>query len=266
MTPSGTFTVLHSFLDGVGGVQPTAQLLEATDGSFYGTTLAGGLGNGAVFKLTPDGNFVVLHQFAGPSNGTGAIYPMIEGSDGNFYGTTANSIFQITPAGEFRLLHRVVRPAERDRYGSALTRLVEGNDGNFYGIFKWGFSNGGVFRLNSQRAPCVNVVELIYQGPLYLRQVIKSERPALWGAWFVSELGLKTLWLGPIPAITPTKVFELYYPAFPRIGVVGVFSLLITSQSEVCADWATVDTGGAGPSAEELRRLMISKGFTLPSP
>ena len=41
ITPGGTLTTLHSF-DGYDGSNPTAALVQATDGNFYGTTYGGG--------------------------------------------------------------------------------------------------------------------------------------------------------------------------------------------------------------------------------
>ena len=47
-----TLTTLYSF-DGADGAQPTAGLVEATDGDLYGTTLEGGAyRSGSVFRIT----------------------------------------------------------------------------------------------------------------------------------------------------------------------------------------------------------------------
>ena len=54
LTPGGNLTVLHSFCSqpncGDGG-GPEAGLVQATDGSFYGTTAGGGPGAGTVFRM-----------------------------------------------------------------------------------------------------------------------------------------------------------------------------------------------------------------------
>lgn len=52
ITPGGTLASLHAF-NSTDGADPVAGLVRATDGSFYGTTEAGGTyGGGTVFRLT----------------------------------------------------------------------------------------------------------------------------------------------------------------------------------------------------------------------
>ena len=69
-SPAQTFTNLGSFA-GANGANPQSSLVRATDGSFYGTTYAGGSGNscgngcGTVFKITPAGTLTSLHSFQG---------------------------------------------------------------------------------------------------------------------------------------------------------------------------------------------------------
>src|ERR1039457_6467128 len=63
-----TFTTLVKF-NGTNGADLRAGLVQATDGSFYGTTAYGGasyggaLGYGTVFKITPAGALTTLHSF-----------------------------------------------------------------------------------------------------------------------------------------------------------------------------------------------------------
>jgi uncharacterized repeat protein (TIGR03803 family) len=84
-------------------------LLQAADGSFYGTTQNGGpytnqfgTGYGTVFRLAIDGTFTSLFSF----NGTNGGYPragLTQGVDGSFYGTTtyggtsdSGTVFRLT--------------------------------------------------------------------------------------------------------------------------------------------------------------------------
>ena len=64
-------------------------LVQGSDGSFYGTTLAGGIGYGTVFKLTAAGGFTVLHSMNGSTDGYNPNAGRVQGSDGNFYGVNA---------------------------------------------------------------------------------------------------------------------------------------------------------------------------------
>ena len=97
MTPGGTVTVLHAFAGGTtDGANPTAALIQATDGNFYGTTSSGGTSAffGTVFKMTPGGALTILYRFTDGFTGgvPGAPYAsLIQATDGNFYGTTVTN-------------------------------------------------------------------------------------------------------------------------------------------------------------------------------
>jgi uncharacterized repeat protein (TIGR03803 family) len=91
ITPSGTETLLYSFAGGNSdGSNPTAGLIQGSDGNLYGTTFLGGAnGHGTVFKITLSGTETVLHSFAGGfSDGESPEAGLTQGSDGNLYGTT----------------------------------------------------------------------------------------------------------------------------------------------------------------------------------
>jgi uncharacterized repeat protein (TIGR03803 family) len=85
ITPSGTFTSLHSFQLTDGAI-PARKLVQGTDGNFYGATGAGGAnGDGTIFKITPSGTLTTLHSFDG-TDGEGVSVGLVLGTDGNFYG------------------------------------------------------------------------------------------------------------------------------------------------------------------------------------
>jgi uncharacterized repeat protein (TIGR03803 family) len=123
-TAGNNFTVLHTF-SGADGWSPVAPLIQGSDGSFYGTTWAGGDltcgswyydvgsnypyvragGCGAVFKMDLSGNVTVLHAFEEPQTGDGndPYAGLLLGKDGNLYGTTYYGGTSIFSGTVFRL-------------------------------------------------------------------------------------------------------------------------------------------------------------------
>jgi uncharacterized repeat protein (TIGR03803 family) len=97
ITPSGTYTLLHSFsfqAPTYDGQLPIAGLTLGTDSNFYGTTAYGGTQNGgAIFEITPAGKETVLYNFCVVSCYDGFIptTPMVLHTDGIFYGNTAGN-------------------------------------------------------------------------------------------------------------------------------------------------------------------------------
>jgi uncharacterized repeat protein (TIGR03803 family) len=159
LTPGGVETILYSFSGtsyaGPDGANPIGQLVQGSDGNFYGVTALGGLPSpvvhntttcGTVFKVTPEGVETILHRFSGP-DGQGPN-GLIQGSDGNFYGTTdgANTtfgtVFKITPEGAETTLY-TFNPAVGGDGAFPAAGLAQGSDGNFYGTTSGGGKNEG---------------------------------------------------------------------------------------------------------------------------
>ncbi len=86
ITPGGSLTTLHSF-DFSDGANPSAALIQATDGHFYGTTALGGTtDNGTLFRMTTGGSLTVLESFY-PKDGTIPSASLVQATNGAFYGT-----------------------------------------------------------------------------------------------------------------------------------------------------------------------------------
>ncbi len=162
MTPAGALTTLATFTGAAGAVRgafPIGQLVQDTNGDFYGVTSAGGalLNRGTAFKITSAGLFASLVDFTyGAGCGTGPNGGLALGNDGNFYGTSVDggtyntgTVFQLTPAGALTPLAsfgpkiNLVAPAP--------TRLIRGSDGDFYGTTHSGGANnhGTIFKITS---------------------------------------------------------------------------------------------------------------------
>jgi uncharacterized repeat protein (TIGR03803 family) len=151
ITPAGVETVLLSFNFNTGeGNGPRAALIQARDGSFYGTTFNGGglgLGSGTVFKISATTGASVIHAFGGGADGSGPNSALIEGGDGNLYGTTSSggpnnngTLFEITPTGAESVLYPFAGGSTDGSNPSA--GLILGSDGNFYGTTQTGGTGG----------------------------------------------------------------------------------------------------------------------------
>src|ERR1019366_7771530 len=162
--PGGTLTTLYSFCSQTNctdGADPTAGLVQATNGDLYGTAQEGGAnGYGTVFKITPPGTLTTLHRF----NGTDGATPyagLVQAADGDFYGTTGGSginndgtVFRITPGGTLTTLYSFFTDGQYPYAG-----LVQDTNGDFYGTtLKGGANDGGtVFRLSVGLGPFVKI-------------------------------------------------------------------------------------------------------------
>jgi uncharacterized repeat protein (TIGR03803 family) len=141
-----TLTALVSFA-GTNGAFPSAGLIQAKDGNFYGTTASGGPGGyGTVFRMTPSGTFTNLIAF-NSTNGAGPRAGLVQGTDGSFYGTTYNggsnnagTVFQLTTN---RALTTLVTLTFANTGAYPIAGLIQGQDGNFYGTTAIGGTNSG---------------------------------------------------------------------------------------------------------------------------
>ncbi len=149
ISAAGALTTLHSFYGGDGS-GPSAPLTQGSDGSLYGTTVAGGAyssydcpgGCGTIFKVTTGGTFTLLHSFDF-SDGNRIFAPLAQDNNGAFYGTASEggdvgfygcsvgcgTVFKISSGGTFAIVHKY---AQNDDPGAPYG-FVLASDGNIYG-------------------------------------------------------------------------------------------------------------------------------------
>lgn len=161
------------------GVLPMAGLIQATDGSFYGTTTdpfymcdSPYKPCGTFFRLSPDGELTTLYSFCTEDNCTDGANPggVIEASNGDFYGTTfgdgwsvGGTIFRVNRLGQLTTLQGF-NCNQTSCYPSS---LVQATDGNFYGTMLGGYGQPGaglIFKMTPEGAltnlfnfPCLPV-------------------------------------------------------------------------------------------------------------
>jgi uncharacterized repeat protein (TIGR03803 family) len=143
-----TFNTLLDFNPTIGAEPLYMQLIQGTDGNFYGTTFLDGVnGGGTVFRITSAGKLTTLYSFCAEAecaDGANPYAGVIQGTDGNFYGTTQEggssvnnsspgTIFKITPAGAVKTIYTFCAKPDCTDGFSPYAGLVQGTDGNFYG-------------------------------------------------------------------------------------------------------------------------------------
>lgn len=150
MNLSGQMKPLYNFdvYSPENGFSPMAGVIQASDGSFYGTTSAGGdmscnapNGCGTIFEMKPGGALTTLHAFE-EQDGFESDAALFQATDGNFYGTSkyggdlscypplgCGTVFQITPDGVYTVLHVF---EDFDGIGPQ-SSLMQGTDGKLYG-------------------------------------------------------------------------------------------------------------------------------------
>jgi uncharacterized repeat protein (TIGR03803 family) len=157
--PKNQFTTLADFTGSANGADPNyGNLIEGTDGNFYGTTYGGGVyDEGTVFQATPGGTLTTLYSFCSQTSCTDGSNPSstLVQFEGNFYGTTefggpnsegiiyeGGTVFEVTPSGQLTTLYTFCSQPGCTDGAYPFAGLVRGTDGNFYGTTLEGGANG----------------------------------------------------------------------------------------------------------------------------
>jgi uncharacterized repeat protein (TIGR03803 family) len=161
LSPDGNnYSVICDFDPGdFDGQFPVAALVQATNGSFYGTTDGGGSNNvGTLFRIDSYGaNYTPLHNFSATGqDGRSPCGAMLQGADGKLYGTTSagggyngGTAFSVEPDGsQYVIIYS---------FGNGITDgqlpmagMIQASNGVLYGTCASGGTNGygTVFEMN----------------------------------------------------------------------------------------------------------------------
>ena len=91
-------TSLYSFTGGTDGGQPYAGVIRDSSGNIYGTTWAGGAGQGTIFEVDKTGKETVLHTFTF-TDGAVPVAPLVRDAAG----AVKNVAVQSAPAHNYIL-------------------------------------------------------------------------------------------------------------------------------------------------------------------
>jgi uncharacterized repeat protein (TIGR03803 family) len=267
-TPSrGENATLTIFpLSGTNGAFPHSQLIQASDGNFYGTAqqggattntqpFFGGIGNGCVFKMTPDGTITALAPFFG-TNGSHPWGGLVEADDGNLYGTTydggdypgsavggapgVGTVFRITTDGSLTTIFSFMAT----NGANPVTALTKGPDGALYGTTRAGgstfgdprsFDNAGwgtLFKIttNGQFTSLYSFASNSEGAEPFSTMTLASDGN-LYGV--VGSTNYPTIGASQVFRLTPAGVVSTFAQADPFVGVCTLSSLIQTRDGQL---------------------------------
>jgi uncharacterized repeat protein (TIGR03803 family) len=157
---SVSFTILHSFT-GPDGNSPQGGMVQATNGTLYGTTFYGGAySSGSAFRISPGGSLTTLYSFCAQTNCADGKWPsatLVQATNGDLYGTTvegggrnSGTIYRITPSGSLTTLYTFCAQANCPDGRYPFAGPVQAANGDLYGTTSQGGldqSHGTIFKI-----------------------------------------------------------------------------------------------------------------------
>ena len=150
LTPSGTYTVLHSFAGPPSDAgSPYEGVIADASGNLYGSTSRGGPENlGTVFRLTPTGTVTLLHSFS-ILEGAEPMGTLLLDASGDLYGTalgggsntdteSLGTLFKLSASGTLTVLHHF--SGGNGAYPE--DGIISAGPGSFYGTTVGGGTSG----------------------------------------------------------------------------------------------------------------------------
>ncbi len=163
---AGKFKTVYNFCslaNCADGSTPYATLIQANNGTFYGTTTQGGANSqGTIFELWITGKFASFYSFcsqAACADGAVPYAGVIQALDGNLYGTTtsggtqnAGAVYKITTTGTFNTIYSFCSVSCADGE-TPYAGVIQGTDGNLYGTtYAGGNGYGTIYNVSTSGA------------------------------------------------------------------------------------------------------------------
>jgi uncharacterized repeat protein (TIGR03803 family) len=272
VTSSGVaLETLYSFTTNAPGCLPFGGLIQAKNGSFYGTASGGGAsGFGTVFQMNTNGVVTLVHAFQYGSGGCFPVAALVQGVNGLLYGTAAvggdgngdGTVFQASANGTVAWL------LNSGSSGSVpFGGLVQGLDGNFYGttleggaytygaLYPWGY--GTVFKATTNGS-LTAIHSFNYEEGVYPSStLVQGADGNFYGT--AQNGGTNGGW-GTIFKITPAGILT---PLFSFANTNGALPFAGLVQDSGGTFYGTTTIGGSSASASAVPiPSYAGRGFT----
>lgn len=254
------FAVTKGFADW--GKTPNGDLIQGSDGDFYGMTYTGGTYTyGSIFKMTLAGVITILHQFNYAADGANPYGELTKGTDGNFYGMTSSggtnsygTIFKITPGGVFTVLKQLVSADGTNPRG----HLVLAPDGNFYGASYAGgaFGSGTIFKVTAAGALTVlHSLSSATDGANCYGSLVRGTD----GLFYGTTNGGGSSGMGTIFKITSAGAYTVLHTMLTADGVHSQSDLIQATDG----DFYGVAYGGGASGGGTVFKITAAGSFTV---
>ncbi len=221
ITLAGKESLVYTFepnADGayVDGEYPTANLIQGSNGDFYGTTAEGGSANeGTIFQLTAAGKETVLYSFPNQTDGAYPTLPLTQGPNGLLFGAATDcagggcaqaGLFDITTKGAYKNLY--LYPLVCSNCGQPEAPLLLSTNGTFYSTTEQGgIGVGSFYSLSNNYKPFIS--------PVNVRSGAEGAQVGILGQGFSSSSVVK---FGGTAATTTTVTGTTYILATVPTG------------------------------------------------
>ena len=169
ITLAGKESLVYTFKGDPDGANPYTNLIQGSNGDFYGTTEEGGTAQeGTIFEVTAGGKETVLYSFPNQTDGAYPSLPLTQGPNGLLFGAATDcagggcsqaGLFDITTEGAYKNLY--LYPLVCSNCGQPEAPLLLSTNGTFYSTTEQGgIGVGSFYSLNDGYSPFISLVNV----------------------------------------------------------------------------------------------------------